>query len=195
MSNTRHSVFWMAVYLAIVAGICALLYLPLKTAFLANWGFNALIFGVLLVGIGINFRQVLVLNIEIRWIKVFRTGETGRQTCDLYEVDIFIYFNPFDMDIQYFNTSLKIRFIYQNLSVKTSRTKQCRIEYFRTVCRGQDDDRHIGTEAVHLGKQLVERLFTFIITAHHTAGRTTFTDRIDLIDKDDRRGIFLSLLK
>ena len=77
MSNTRHSVFWMAVYLAIVAGICALLYLPLKTAFLANWGFNALIFGVLLVGIGINFRQVLVLNTEIRWIKVFRTGETG----------------------------------------------------------------------------------------------------------------------
>jgi hypothetical protein len=77
MSNTRHSLFWMAVYLAIVAGICALLYLPLKTAFLANWGFNALIFGVLLVGIGINFRQVLVLNIEIRWIKVFRTGETG----------------------------------------------------------------------------------------------------------------------
>jgi hypothetical protein len=77
MSNTRHSVFWMAVYLAIVAGICALLYLPLKVAFLANWGFNTLIFGVLLVGIGINFRQVLVLNIEIRWIKVFRTGETG----------------------------------------------------------------------------------------------------------------------
>lgn len=77
MSNTRHSVFWMAVYLAIVAGICALLFIPLKTAFLANWGFNALIFGVLVVGIGINFRQVLVLNIEIRWIKVFRTGETG----------------------------------------------------------------------------------------------------------------------
>jgi hypothetical protein len=77
MSNTRHSLFWMAVYLAIVAGICALLFIPLKAAFLANWGFNALIFGVLLVGIGINFRQVLVLNIEIRWIKVFRTGETG----------------------------------------------------------------------------------------------------------------------
>lgn len=77
MSNTRHSLFWMVVYLAIVAGICALLFPPLKAAFLANWGFNTLIFGVLLVGIGINFRQVLVLNTEIRWIKVFRTGETG----------------------------------------------------------------------------------------------------------------------
>ncbi len=77
MSNTRQSLFWMAVYLVVVAGICALLFLPLKTAFLANWGFNTLIFAVLMVGIGINFRQVLVLNTEIRWIKVFRTGETG----------------------------------------------------------------------------------------------------------------------
>jgi hypothetical protein len=77
MINTRHSLFWMGVYLTVVAGICALLLVPLKTAFLANWGFNTLILGVLLVGIGINFRQVLVLNPEINWIKLFRTGETG----------------------------------------------------------------------------------------------------------------------
>jgi len=77
MSNTRHSLFWMAVYLAVVAGICALLFVPLRTAFLANWGFNALILGVLLVGIGITFRQVLVLQTEINWIKLFRTGEAG----------------------------------------------------------------------------------------------------------------------
>jgi hypothetical protein len=67
----------MGVYLAIVAGICALLFVPLYSAFLANWGFNALILGVLIVGVGINFRQVLVLNTEISWIKLFRSGETG----------------------------------------------------------------------------------------------------------------------
>jgi hypothetical protein len=67
----------MVVYLAIVSGICALLFLPLQTAFMANWGFNGLILGVLMVGIAINFRQVLVLNTEISWIKVFRSGETG----------------------------------------------------------------------------------------------------------------------
>lgn len=77
MSSTRHSLFWMVVYLAIVSGICALLFLPLQTAFMANWGFNGLILGVLMVGIAINFRQVLVLNTEISWIKVFRSGETG----------------------------------------------------------------------------------------------------------------------
>jgi len=77
MSNPRHSLFWMFVYLAIVAAICALLYVPLQSAFLANWGFNGLIIGVLLVGVAINFRQVMMLSGENHWIKLFRTGETG----------------------------------------------------------------------------------------------------------------------
>jgi hypothetical protein len=77
MSNTRHSLFWMAVYLAVVGAICALLFVPLRNAFMANWGFNALILGVLLVGIGITIRQVVVLQTEIDWIKLFRTGEAG----------------------------------------------------------------------------------------------------------------------
>jgi hypothetical protein len=77
MSNTRQSLIWMGVYLAVVGGICALLFLPLKAAFLANWGFNALILGVLAVGIGMTIRQVVVLQPEIDWIKLFRTGETG----------------------------------------------------------------------------------------------------------------------
>jgi hypothetical protein len=77
MSNTRHSLFWMAVYLAVVGAICALLFVPLSNAFMANWGFNALILGVLLVGIGITIRQVVVLQTEIDWIKLFRTGEAG----------------------------------------------------------------------------------------------------------------------
>jgi hypothetical protein len=77
MSNPRHSLFWMWIYLASVAGVCVLLFLPLRSAFLANWGFNSLILGVLLIGIGVNLRQVMVLSPEINWIKMFRTGEAG----------------------------------------------------------------------------------------------------------------------
>lgn len=77
MSNTRQSLFWMMVYMAVVAGICALLFIPLKAAFIANWGFNGLILGVLLVGMGLTVRQVVVLQTEIDWIKLFRTGEAG----------------------------------------------------------------------------------------------------------------------
>ena len=77
MSNPKSTIFWMLVYLAIVGAICTLLYEPLKGAFLSNWVFNALILGVLVIGIGITFRQVLVLRPELEWIKVFRTGQTG----------------------------------------------------------------------------------------------------------------------
>ena len=77
MVNPRHSALWMGIYLAIVAAICALLYLPLKQAFMAIWGFNSLIFALLLVGIVINFRHVFALETEINWIRLFRTGQAG----------------------------------------------------------------------------------------------------------------------
>jgi hypothetical protein len=77
MLSTRQSLFWMTFYLAVVAGICTLLFVPLKSAVMANPGFNGVILGVLAIGILINFRQVIVLNTEINWIKVFRTGQPG----------------------------------------------------------------------------------------------------------------------
>ncbi len=77
MSNPRQSLFWMGIYLAAVAAVGILLFLPLRSAFLANWGFNSLILGVLLIGIAVNVRQVMVLEPEINWIRLFRTGEMG----------------------------------------------------------------------------------------------------------------------
>jgi len=82
MLSTRQSLFWMFIYLAVVAAICVLLREPLTRAFMANWGFNAVILGVLAVGVLINFRQVFVLNTEINWIRIFRTGQTGLSVAD-----------------------------------------------------------------------------------------------------------------
>ncbi len=77
MSNPKHTLFWMAIYLSLVAALCVLLYIPLRQAFLANWGFNSLILGVLCIGVLINVRQVLLLMPELNWVKLFRTGDTG----------------------------------------------------------------------------------------------------------------------
>ncbi|MCG8616602.1 MAG: biopolymer transporter ExbB [Desulfobacterales bacterium] len=77
MSNPRHYLYLTIIYLVVVAGICGLLIQPLKAAFLANWGFNLLILGALIVGIGINMFQIIRLEPEIRWIKIFRTGDPG----------------------------------------------------------------------------------------------------------------------
>ncbi|WP_028671516.1 hypothetical protein [Saccharospirillum impatiens] len=77
MSNPKHTLFWMTVYLLIVATVCALIYEPLKSAFMANWVFNALILAVLLIGIALTYRQVLILRPELQWIALFRTGRSG----------------------------------------------------------------------------------------------------------------------
>jgi hypothetical protein len=77
MSKPRYYLLMMVSYLALVAGVCALLYVPLRGAFLANWGFNMVIFGALTIGIFLNFRRVVVLRAEISWIEIFRTGSSG----------------------------------------------------------------------------------------------------------------------
>jgi hypothetical protein len=77
MSKPRYYLLMMVSYLALVGGVCAFLYIPLRGAFLANWGFNSVILGALAIGIFFNFRRVVVLRAEISWIEIFRTGTSG----------------------------------------------------------------------------------------------------------------------
>ena len=82
MTNPRHYLFLTFIYLLVVAGVCLLLLVPLKAAFMANWGFNLLILAALCVGIAINVFQILRLEPEIKWIKKFRTGDPGLSTVE-----------------------------------------------------------------------------------------------------------------
>ena len=77
MNNSRHYLYLMLICLAVVATICVFLFSALKTAFMANWGFNLLIMCALCVGTGINIHQVLRLEPELNWMKIFRTGQMG----------------------------------------------------------------------------------------------------------------------
>lgn len=77
MSNPKHTLIWMTVFLGVVLTVCALIYGPLQTAFMANWVFNLTIVAVLLIGIVITYRQVIVLFPELQWISQFRTGRVG----------------------------------------------------------------------------------------------------------------------
>lgn len=77
MSILRYYLMMMLFYLALVGLICALLYEQLHNAFMANWGFNLVIIGALLIGILLNVRRVIVLGPEIGWIEIFRTGTSG----------------------------------------------------------------------------------------------------------------------
>jgi len=82
MTNPRHYLYLTIIYLAVVAGVCVFLWPSLQAAFMTNWGFNSLIVAALCVGIGINIYQIMRLEPEIRWIKIFRTGRPGLSMAD-----------------------------------------------------------------------------------------------------------------
>ena len=62
----------MFLLLGIVGAVCVILFLPMRSFFLANTALNGLIVGVLFLGIIYNFRQVSRLYPEVAWIEEFR---------------------------------------------------------------------------------------------------------------------------
>ena len=64
-----------------------------------------------------------------------------------------------------------VRAVYNNLPVKTSRTKKCRVKNVRAVCSGKNDKTFFIVKTVHFNEQLVQSLFALIVSAKiiHTA--------------------------
>src|SRR4051812_1463181 len=67
----------MAVFLVLAGFIAFILYRQIWTAFQANPGLNALILGVMFIGIVLAIRQVWRLFPEIRWVNTLRQSEDG----------------------------------------------------------------------------------------------------------------------
>jgi len=77
LSSPRIFLIRMLVFLILCALIVVVLYRQIWAAFLANPGLNALIVGVLLVGIALSFRQVIRLYPEVNWVNGFRLADPG----------------------------------------------------------------------------------------------------------------------
>lgn len=75
MTRPNRFLLRMALFLAVVAAVAAVLAPGLSAAFLANPGLNGLIVGVFLIGIVLNFRQVLMLKPEVEWLESWRRGQ------------------------------------------------------------------------------------------------------------------------
>ncbi len=67
----------MTIFLIIAAFIALALFRQIVTAFSSNPGLNGVIIAVLVIGIGLAFRQVFRLFPEIRWVNTFRVAEPG----------------------------------------------------------------------------------------------------------------------
>jgi len=77
LSSPRIFLFRMLVFLILCALLVVVLYRQIWTAFLANPGLNAVIIGVLFVGILLTFRQVIRLYPEVNWVNGFRLADPG----------------------------------------------------------------------------------------------------------------------
>ena len=78
MTDTSKYLTRMVIFLVAVAAGAAALLDTLLPIFLVNPAINGVIFGVILVGIGLNFRQVIMLAPEGRWVE--RLREPGRDS-------------------------------------------------------------------------------------------------------------------
>jgi hypothetical protein len=77
LSSPRIFLVRMLVFLIVFSLLVVVLYKQILAAFLANPFLNALIIGVLLVGILLAFRQVIRLFAEVNWVNSFRLADPG----------------------------------------------------------------------------------------------------------------------
>jgi hypothetical protein len=77
LSSPRIFLVRMMVFLILCALIVIVLGKQIWVAFLANPGLNALIIGVLFIGIALSFRQVIRLFPEVNWVNSFRLADPG----------------------------------------------------------------------------------------------------------------------
>jgi hypothetical protein len=77
LSSPRIFLVRMVVFLTLCALVVVVLYKQIWVAFLNNPGLNALIIGVLAIGIALAFRQVIRLFPEIDWVNGFRLADPG----------------------------------------------------------------------------------------------------------------------
>ena len=77
LSTPRIFLVRMTVFLILCSLVVVVLYKQITNAFMANPGLNALIIGVMLIGIALAFRQVIRLFPEVAWVNNFRIADPG----------------------------------------------------------------------------------------------------------------------
>ncbi len=77
VSSPRIFLVRMLIFLILCGLVVVVIHQPIWTAFKANPPLNALIIGVLAIGILLSFRQVIRLFPEVAWVNEFRLADPG----------------------------------------------------------------------------------------------------------------------
>ena len=111
------------------------------------------------------------------------TREPGGLARQERTVELRVELQRPQMDIENLLALLDIGQTDLDLAVETSGAHQRLVENIGTVRRSQDNDARIGLEAVHLGKQLIERVFALVVARESGVLAAGPPDGIDFIDK------------
>ncbi len=82
-----------------------------------------------------------------------------------------------------------------DLAVEAPGAHQRLVEDVGTVGRRQHDHSLVGLESVHLGEQLVERIFAFVVARESGILAACAADGVDLVDEEDAGRLLLGLLE
>ena len=113
-------------------------------------------------------------------------GEPGRRLREQREVDVVGERLPGCMHLEDLLAAAPRREVDRDLATETSGTKERLVEDVEPIGCGDDDDLAGRVEAVQLDEQLVQRLLTLVVCARGSAARAVATERIDLVEEDDR---------
>ncbi|KAI6766385.1 hypothetical protein HG531_011607, partial [Fusarium graminearum] len=107
---------------------------------------------------------------------------------------VFVGYNLVQVDLEDLLTTLHCRSIDEDVSIESSRSHQSLVQHIRSVSTSKDDHLFSSVEAIHFRKNLVQRRFTFVVTAKTLAALLSrATNGINLVDKDDARGVLTAL--
>src|SRR5277367_1444569 len=91
------------------------------------------------------------------------------------------------MDLENLFPSRQVWAIDRDMSIESARSHECWIQRINTIRPRQHNNMFRCSKPIHLYKDLIQRLFPLIIAHTKFPPIPRFSNRIDFVDKDNRR--------
>ena len=151
---------------------------------------------------GIN--KVLTLNLcfivsgsnkssFVTYIGNVGTREPWCLTSKQININAIIDFNVAKVHIENCYTVIEVGEFNIYLTVKTACTHKCFVKNVGTVSCCKNNYTAISAKTIHFGEELVQRVFTLVVTSHTWAFATSSSHSINLINKDNTRRFLFCL--
>ncbi len=129
----------------------------------------------------------------ITYVGYIRARESGRLTGHHFDIHAIVLLDVAQMDIENLYTVLEFGEVDCNLTVEASGTQKGFVKNVGTVGGGEDNHTTVGAETVHLGEELVERIFALVVGTHVGVLATRTAHGVNLVDKHDAGSLLLGL--